>query len=128
MVELDFKKSSDGLIPAIVQDYKTGSVLMLAYINREAWNRTRETGTAHYWSRSRNSLWLKGESSGNTQIIKEILIDCDQDTVVYKVEQVGGAACHKGYPSCFYRKVKGDDAVTIEERLFDPSEVYKDKK
>jgi len=125
MIEIDFDKSADGLIPAIVQEYRSGTVLMLAYVNREAWEKTLVTGSAHYWSRSRNKIWLKGESSGNLQIIKDILIDCDQDTIIYKVEQKGGAACHKGYPTCFYRKVTGNDVVTIEQRVFDPDEVYK---
>ncbi len=102
MIELAFAKDTNGLLPAVVQDYRTGEVLMLAYINQLAWEKTLETGKAHYWSRSRNSLWLKGETSGHVQLIKEILVDCDQDTVVYKVEQLGGAACHTGYRSCFY--------------------------
>ena len=125
MIEIDFSKSGDGLVPAIVQEYRTGNVLMLAYVNREAWEKTLQTGKAHYWSRSRNKLWLKGETSGNVQIIKDILIDCDQDTVIYKVDQQGGAACHKGYHSCFYRKIKDGDAVVIEQQVFDPAEVYK---
>lgn len=124
MIELDFNKSSDGLIPAIVQDDKTGEVLMLAYINESAWKKTNETGKAHYWSRSRNKLWLKGESSGNVQIIKDILVDCDRDTVVYKVEQLGGAACHKGYPSCFFRKIDAGELKVYQEPVFDPEEVY----
>jgi phosphoribosyl-AMP cyclohydrolase len=125
MIELAFAKDRNGLLPAVVQDYKTGEVLMLAYINQLAWEKTLETGKAHYWSRSRNSLWLKGETSGHVQLIKEILVDCDQDTVVYKVEQLGGAACHTGYRSCFYRKVTGD-ALTVheQERVFDPTAVY----
>jgi phosphoribosyl-AMP cyclohydrolase len=125
MIEIDFKKSGDGLVPAIVQDHQTGAVLMLAYVNKEAWEKTLETGKAHYWSRSRNKLWLKGESSGNVQLIEDILVDCDQDTIIYKVEQKGGAACHKGYPSCFYRKVQGKEVVTIEQPVFDPEKVYK---
>ncbi|MDY0391043.1 MAG: phosphoribosyl-AMP cyclohydrolase [Desulfobulbus oligotrophicus] len=125
MIKLDFAKDEYGLLPAIVQDYQTGEVLMLAYINRQAWDKTLETGKAHYWSRSRACLWLKGETSGHVQIIKEILVDCDQDTVVYKVEQLGGAACHTGYRSCFYRKVDGDRLVVdAQERLFDPETVY----
>ena len=128
MIEIDFDKSGEGLIPAIVQEYKTGAVLMLAYVNKEAWEKTLASGSAHYWSRSRNKIWLKGESSGNHQIIKDILIDCDQDTIIYKVEQKGGAACHKGYPSCFYRKVQGSTVVTIEQRVFNPDEVYKKEK
>ena len=124
MVALDFSKSDDGLIPAIVQDYKTNEVLMLAYINQLAWEETLKSGKAHYWSRSRSKLWLKGESSGHIQIIHEILVDCDDDTVVYKVEQLGGAACHTGHRTCFYRVVKGDKLITQGEKVFDPAEVY----
>lgn len=124
-VELDFSKSKDGLIPAIVQDHQSGEVLMLAYINKLSWEKTLETKKAHYWSRSRQQLWLKGESSGHIQLIKEILVDCDKDTVVYKVEQIGGAACHKGYGSCFYRAVDNDGLSIISNRLFDPDVVYK---
>lgn len=125
MIELAFAKDANGLLPVIVQDHQTGEVLMLAYINKLAWQKTLETGKAHYWSRSRGSLWLKGETSGHVQLIKEILVDCDQDTVVYKVEQLGGAACHTGYRSCFYRKVNGDQLTVHEaERIFDPAAVY----
>ena len=124
MINLRFDKGG-GLLPAIAQDYATGQVLMLAYINEEAWQKTLETGKAHYWSRSRNKLWLKGESSQHVQLIKEILVDCDEDTVVFKVEQLGGAACHKGYPSCFFRTVTGDELKKNQEPVFDPQEVYK---
>ncbi len=124
MIELDFSKDIDGLVPAIVQDAESGDVLMLAYINRESWGKTLESGKAHFWSRSRKKLWLKGETSGHVQLIREILVDCDQDTVVFKVEQLGGAACHKGYCSCFFRRVTGGDLVTIGEKVFDPSVVY----
>ncbi|MDA3970242.1 MAG: phosphoribosyl-AMP cyclohydrolase [Desulfobulbaceae bacterium] len=125
MTQLNFEKG-DGLLPAIAQDYKTGDVLMLAYINEESWQKTLETGKAHYWSRSRNKLWLKGESSKHVQLIKEILVDCDADTVVFKVEQLGGAACHKGYASCFFRTVNDADELQInQEPVFDPQEVYK---
>lgn len=124
MIELDFSKSADGLIPAIAQDYKTGEVLMLAYMNAESWKLTCETGVATYWTRSRQKLWKKGESSGNVQNVKEIRVDCDLDTIVMLVEQVGGSACHKGYPSCFFRRVDGDDLTVIQERVFDPNEVY----
>ncbi len=125
MIELAFAKDANGLLPAIVQDHQTGEVLMLAYINKIAWLKTLETGKAHYWSRSRSSLWLKGETSGHVQLVKEILVDCDQDAVVYKVEQLGGAACHTGYRSCFYRKVNGDQLTVHEpERIFDPATVY----
>ncbi|MBN2643030.1 MAG: phosphoribosyl-AMP cyclohydrolase [Victivallales bacterium] len=123
MIYPDFEKSG-GLIPAITQDCATGEVLMLAYINKEAWEKTIETGIATYWSRSRNELWIKGMTSGNTQNIKEILIDCDLDTVIFKVEQIGGAACHKGYRSCFYRKVEDGALVTVGEKVFDPQQVY----
>lgn len=124
MIDLDFSKTTDGLIPAIAQDNDTGEVLMLAYINHEAWRKTLETGTAVYWSRSRNKLWIKGESSGNIQRIKEILVDCDHDAVVFKVEQVGGAACHTGYRSCFFRRLDNGALTVVGERVFDPDDVY----
>jgi phosphoribosyl-AMP cyclohydrolase len=124
MANLNFQKG-DGLLPAIVQDYKTNEVLMLAYINEQSWEKTLSTGKAHYWSRSRNTLWLKGESSNHIQLVKEILVDCDEDTVVFRVEQLGGAACHKGYKSCFYRRVEKDDLIIKDEPVFDPQEVYK---
>ncbi len=127
MNELNFGKSEDGLIPAIVQHYESGEILMLAYINKEAWQKTLETGKAHFWSRSRNKLWLKGESSGHVQMIHEIYVDCDEDTVVYKVDQLGGAACHKGYRSCFFRKVDGVEFKTVGDLVFDPKEVYGSK-
>ena len=112
-------------MPAIVQDHQTNEVLMMAYINEEAWEKTLETGKAHFWSRSRNKLWLKGESSNHYQVIKEIMVDCDEDTVIYKVEQLGGAACHKGYRSCFFRRVAGEAFQIVGEKVFDPAEVYK---
>ena len=124
MIELDFKKSG-GLIPAIAQDWKTGEVLMLAYINEESWKETLKTGHGVYWSRSRSKLWHKGEESGNVQIVKEILVDCDADTGIFKVDQVGGAACHEGYHTCFFRKVAGDTLEVVGERVFDPKKVYK---
>ena len=124
MEELDFEKG-EGLIPVVTQDYETSDVLMLAYINREAWLKTLETGRATYWSRSRKTLWVKGETSGNVQIVREILVDCDLDTVILKVDQVGGAACHMGYRSCFYRRGSGGKMEIIGERIFDPEEVYK---
>lgn len=125
MIKLDFSKSEDGLIPAIAQDYKTGEVLMLAYINEESWKETLKSGNATYWTRSRQKLWKKGESSGNVQIIKEILVDCDDDTVIFKIDQVGDAACHTGYRSCFYRVVDGDDLKTVGKKVFNPEDVYK---
>ncbi len=124
MLELNFTKGTDGLLPAIAQDAATGEVLMLAYINEESWRKTLATGKAHYWSRSRGKLWLKGESSGHVQIVKEILVDCDLDTVVFKVEQLGGAACHTGHKSCFYRRVQGDELEIQGEPVFDPAKVY----
>jgi phosphoribosyl-AMP cyclohydrolase len=124
MISLNFTKTADGLLPAIVQDYKTSEVLMLAYINTLAWEKTLATGKAHYWSRSRKKLWLKGETSGHVQKIHQILVDCDEDTVVFKVEQLGGAACHTGHRSCFFRQLEGDELVTKEEKIFDPAVVY----
>lgn len=124
MIELDFAKNKDGLLPAIVQDAASGDVLMLAYINRESWEKTLQTGKAHFWSRSRKMLWLKGETSGHVQLIREVLVDCDQDTVVFKVEQLGGAACHKGYGSCFHRRVTGDTLTIVGKKIFDPMVVY----
>ncbi len=124
MIELDFSKGN-GLIPAIAQDYKTGKVLMMAYINKESWARCLDTGEVHYWSRSRQELWHKGVQSGNVQKIKEIFVDCDDDTVLFMVEQIGGAACHTGYESCFYRKLNKDGSFTIVgEKFFDPDKVY----
>ena len=111
-----------------MQDSLSGEVLMLAYINELAWEKTLQTGKAHYWSRSRQKLWLKGESSGHVQLIREILVDCDTDTVIYKVEQLGGAACHTGYRSCFYRKVEDGKLVDcLPEKVFDPQKVYGNK-
>lgn len=124
METLRFDKGN-GILPAIVQDHETGDVLMLAYINEEAWQKTLATGKAHYWSRSRGKLWLKGETSGHVQMIKEILVDCDADTVVYRVEQLGDAACHKGYRSCFFRRVEEGAFVVKDKPVFDPEEVYK---
>jgi phosphoribosyl-AMP cyclohydrolase len=125
MIELNFAKGN-GLLPAIVQDHDSGKILMLAYINKSSWEKTFETGEAHYWSRSRQELWHKGGTSGHVQKIKEIYMDCDQDTVLFKVEQVGGAACHTGYESCFYQKVDTNGEVTVVgEKIFDPRKVYK---
>ena len=124
IMKLDFEKSG-GLIPAIAQDYVTGEVLMLAYINEEAWNETLSSGRAVYYSRSRNKLWRKGEESGNVQLVKEIRVDCDLDTVIFMVEQIGGAACHTGHRSCFYTAVNSDgSAKELSEPLFDPEKVY----
>jgi phosphoribosyl-AMP cyclohydrolase len=121
---LDFEKAG-GLIPAIAQDADTGAVLMMAWMNREAFEETCRTGRACYFSRSRGKLWRKGEESGNIQEVREIFIDCDADTILLKVRQIGGAACHKGYASCFFRRLEGDDVRIVGERVFDPKEVYK---
>jgi len=122
-MKLKFDKL-DGLVPAIVQDYRTNKVLMVAFMDEVAWNKTLESGKAAYYSRSRKKSWIKGEESGNFQIVKEIYIDCDEDTVLLKVEQVGGAACHEGYNSCFYRIYKDGELEVSEARVFDPATVY----
>lgn len=121
---VDFAKSG-GLVPAIAQDAATGEVFMLAYMNQESFEETLRTGRACYFSRSRNKLWRKGEESGNVQDIVEIRIDCDRDTILLKVNQIGGAACHTGNRSCFFRKI--ENGILIEDgiRVFDPKEVYK---
>ena len=121
---LDFSKMG-GLVPAIVQDHASGRVLMLAYMNSQAWQATLSTGKATYFSRSRQALWIKGETSGHLQLVKEIYVDCDNDTVLLKVEQLGQAACHNGYRSCFYRKVEDGTLRVTEEPAFDPEEVYR---
>lgn len=126
--ELDFSKWDGGLIPAIAQDWQTGEVLMVAFMNQDSWMMTLETGRACYWSRSRKKLWKKGEESGHFQIVKEILVDCDLDTIVLKVDQQGGAACHEGYNSCFYRKLEdGEWKLFKSAKVFNPEEVYKKK-
>ncbi len=124
MIELDYKKTG-GMIPAIAQDFATGEILMLAYMNEEAFEATLSSGNATYYSRSRQTLWVKGETSGNVQRVKEIRIDCDDDTVLLKVEQIGGAACHTGHRSCFYKKLENGSIRVIGEPMFDPKEVYK---
>jgi len=125
-LKINFEKQN-GLIPVIAQDHKTNRVLMLAYMNEEAYKKTIETGNVTYWSRSRNKLWVKGESSGNFQILKELYVDCDEDAIVVKIEQVGGAACHTGRESCFYRKKEGDEFKIIDDPIFDPKKVYGEK-
>lgn len=126
-IQPNFAKG-DGLLPVIAQDADTGDVLMLAYMNDEAWKRTCETGVATYFSRSRNKLWLKGETSGHTQEVVEIRIDCDLDTILLRVRQRGGAACHEGYPSCFFRRLADGQWQVDGKRVFDPAAVYGDKK
>jgi phosphoribosyl-AMP cyclohydrolase len=124
MTMIDFEKSG-GLVPAIAQDAATGQVLMMAWMNRESFDETVKTHRACYWSRSRGKLWRKGEESGHVQEVKEILVDCDADTILLKVNQIGGAACHEGYASCFFRRLEGDELKVIATRLFDPKAVYK---
>jgi phosphoribosyl-AMP cyclohydrolase len=114
----------DGLVPAIAQDAATGDVLMMAYMNAESYAETVATGRAVYYSRSRKKLWRKGEESGNVQLVKAIYVDCDEDTILLKVEQIGGAACHEGYRSCFFRRATPEGLVVEGERVFDPAKVY----
>ena len=120
----DFDKAG-GLIPAVAQDADTGQVLMLAWMNREAFEETLRTGRACYFSRSRNKLWRKGEESGHVQEVRGVYLDCDADTVLLKVKQVGGAACHEGYASCFFREVTPTGLNVVGEKVFDPKTVYK---
>ncbi|HOP76826.1 MAG: phosphoribosyl-AMP cyclohydrolase [Thermogutta sp.] len=119
----DFSRNN-GILPAIAQDAVTGEVLMLAYMNEESFAETLASGRAVYFSRSRNRLWRKGEESGHYQIVKEIYIDCDNDAILLKVEQVGGAACHTGYRSCFYRVLTPDGLRPVGQPVFDPEKVY----
>lgn len=121
----DFEKSE--LLPVIAQDDESGDVLMLAYMNQEAWQETLKTGRVCYYSRSRQKLWRKGEESGNVQEVKSIYFDCDADTVLVRVNQIGGAACHKGYKSCFFRQIdpESGEVDVIGERVFDPDSVYR---
>jgi phosphoribosyl-AMP cyclohydrolase len=120
-IRAQLKFDDKGLIAAIAQDHETNEILMLAFMNLEALEKTVETGKAHYFSRSRGKLWLKGESSGHVQLVHDMYIDCDADAVLMKIEQLGGGACHMGYRSCFYRTLEGD---VISEKVFDPEDVY----
>ncbi len=120
----DFTKGG-GLLPAIAQDEKTGEILMLAYMNEEAWEQTLKTGEAHYFSRSRNCLWHKGGTSGNVQIVRSIRLDCDLDALVLQIEQKGGAACHTGHRSCFFHEYNQGQWRECSPVVFDPKEVYK---
>ena len=124
-MEIDFKKGG-GLIPVIIQDASTDEILMLGYMNRESWEKTLETKKASFWSRSRKKIWIKGETSGNFQEIKEIYLDCDGDTLLLKVDQRGGAACHTGHRSCFHNRHEKGDWIEVGEKVFDPKEVYKE--
>ena len=117
--------NDQGLVPAIAQDWKTGEVLMLAWMNREALELTASESRAIYWSRSRQSLWRKGEQSGHVQHLRELRIDCDADTVLMKVEQVGGIACHTGRRSCFYQKLDGSSWQTTDDVIRSPNEIYR---
>ena len=127
MVELDFTKNN-GLIAAVAVDANDGEVLMVAYMNEEAFKKTVETGKVHYYSRSRDKLWLKGESSGNVQVVREIRVDCDRDAIVVRIDQ-SGPACHEGFKSCFYRTVsESRELVENQPRLKDPAEMYGGKK
>jgi phosphoribosyl-AMP cyclohydrolase len=123
MLEPDFEKGG-GLLPAIAQDHATGEVLMLAYMNKESYEATLQTGEAHYWSRSRQKLWRKGGTSGHVQKVHSVRLDCDADTILVIVEQLGGAACHKGYKSCFYREITDGGVREVSPLVFDPKEVY----
>lgn len=123
--KIDFEKNN-GIVPAVIQDFKTGDVLMLAYMDEEAFALTQSTGFAHYWSRSKKRIWKKGESSGHMQVVKEIYLDCDSDTILLKVDQIGEAACHEGYRSCFFRRIEGDDFSINTTPLFNPSDIYRD--
>ena len=127
MYGIDFDKMG-GMVPVIAQDIETGDVLMLAYMNRQAFEETLLTKRVCYFSRSRNRLWRKGEESGNIQELHAIYFDCDSDTLLVKVKQIGGAACHEGYKSCFFRRIDGETITIVGERIFDPKEVYKKHK
>ena len=122
-MELDFKKGG-GMIPAVVQEAGTGKVLMLGYMNEEAYRRTRESGNVTFFSRSQNKLWMKGESSGHVLQVSQVLVDCDLDSLVVVAEQIGPGTCHEGYRTCFFRRVEGDRMVETEPRAFDPKAVY----
>lgn len=120
---LDYTKL-DGLVPAVIQDHESGRVLMVGFMNDEAFRKTVETGFATFYSRSRNKLWLKGESSGHRLVVKEISTDCDQDTVLVKVEAIGPGVCHEGYHSCFFRTLQDGEWNVSESQVYDPKEVY----
>ncbi|HSM77281.1 MAG TPA: phosphoribosyl-AMP cyclohydrolase [Bryobacteraceae bacterium] len=122
-MELDYSKL-DGLIPAVIQDAGTGQVLMVGFMNDEAFRKTVETGFATFFSRSRNKLWMKGESSGHRLVVKEIRTDCDHDTVLIRVEALGPGVCHEGYQSCFFRRLEEGGWKTVESRTYEPSAVY----
>jgi len=120
----EIKFDDRGLLPAIIQDYKSGEVLMLAYMNMESLQKTLSSGKTHFWSRSRKKLWMKGEISGHIQEVRELFVDCDMDTLLFKVDQKV-AACHTGYRSCFYRKLQGEELIVVGEKVFEEGDVYK---
>ena len=123
-MELDFEKL-DGLIPAVVQDARTGEVLMLGFMNEEAYAETRSTGAVTFFSRSRGKLWRKGEQSGHVLRVREMRVDCDLDAILVRVDPIGPGVCHEGYRSCFFRRIdENGDAEIVEERTFDPGAVY----
>lgn len=122
-MQLDFTKI-DGLVAAVIQDWKTNEILMVGFMNDEAWRKTVETGFATFYSRSRNKLWLKGETSGHKLVVKEIRTDCDRDAVLVKVEALGPGVCHEGYRSCFARKLEDKNWEVTEELAYDPNAVY----
>jgi phosphoribosyl-AMP cyclohydrolase len=126
-MDLDFKKM-DGLVTAVIQDNASGRVLMVGFMNEEAFRMTVETGFATFYSRSRKKLWLKGESSGHRLIVKDIATDCDMDALLVKVDAVGPGVCHNGYESCFYRSLKSGEWVETEKQTYDPHAVYGDRK
>lgn len=126
-MNVDFEKLG-GLAPAVIQDYATGRVLMLGFMNEEAFRRTVETGFATFYSRSRNKLWMKGETSGHRLAVKEISTDCDRDSLLLRVEPLGPGACHEGYQSCFYRTLKDGKWIVSEKRAFDPGQIYGSRK
>jgi phosphoribosyl-AMP cyclohydrolase len=122
--ELPAFRDAETLLPVVVQDATTGQVLMQAYMNRAAWDATLAGGEAVYYSRSRRRLWKKGEESGHVQRVRAVLVDCDGDSILLKVDQAGGAACHEGYPTCYFRQYAGGEWVVVESRVFDPNAVY----
>ncbi len=122
-MKLDFQKA-EGLVPAVVQDYATGRVLMVGYMNEESFRKTVETGFVTFYSRSRNKLWMKGESSGHRLVVKDISTDCDADAVLVKVEALGPGVCHEGYQSCFFRTLENGEWKISETRTYDPDAVY----
>jgi phosphoribosyl-AMP cyclohydrolase len=125
-MNLDFSKL-DGLIPAVIQDHKSGRVLMVGFMNGDAFRKTAESGNVTFFSRSRNKLWMKGESSGHRLVVKEISTDCDDDTLLIQVESLGPGVCHNGYESCFYRRLEGGGWVEKEKPTYDPEAVYGSK-